>query len=143
MRAIVDACADAGLDPADIDGFVSYGDDKNEPVRLMSELRTKELNWSMTVFGGGGIAGAFADAAAAIISGQAKAVVVFRALVQDVSGRLSAAVMAHHLNRHMVAAGIVAPAQVCAMRAQRLFDYHGVPKYRRGISQGLLLSWQP
>jgi acetyl-CoA acetyltransferase len=34
--------------------------------------------------------------------------------------------MAHHLNDHMVAGGIVAPAQVCAMRAQRLFEYHGV-----------------
>ncbi|WP_176593685.1 transporter [Sphingobium sp. EM0848] len=129
-HAIVDACEDAGLAPADVDGFVTYGDDKNEPARLMSALGTKELNWSMAVLGGGGggIAGAFADAAAAIISGQAKAVVIFRALVQDMSGRLSAAVMAHHLNRHMVAAGIVAPAQVCAMRAQRLFEYHGVPE---------------
>ncbi len=129
-HAIVDACKDAGLDPADVDGFVTYGDDKNEPARLMSALGTRELNWSMAVFGGGGggIAGAFADAAAAIISGQAKAVVIFRALVQDMSGRLSAAVMAHHLNRHMVAAGIVAPAQVCAMRAQRLFEYHRVPE---------------
>lgn len=37
VHAIVDACAEAGLDPADVDGFVSYGDDKNEPVRLMPE----------------------------------------------------------------------------------------------------------
>ncbi len=130
VRAIVDACEDAGFNPADIDGFVSYGDDKNEPVRLMPDLGTKELNWSSQVWGGGGggIAGTFGLAAAAILTGQAKAVVIFRALVERNSGRLSAAVMEHHLNDHMVAGGMVAPAQFCAMRAQRLFEYHGVPQ---------------
>ena len=129
-QAIVDACDDAGFDPADIDGFVSYGDDKNEPVRLMSDLGTKELNWNAAVWGGGGggIAGTFGLAAAAILTGQAKAVVIYRALVEGNSGRLSAAVMAHHLNDHMVGVGILAPAQVCAMRAQRMFEYHGVPQ---------------
>lgn len=130
VRAIVDACEDAGFDPADVDGFVSYGDDHNEPVRLMPDLGTKELNWSAQVWGGGGggIAGTFGLASAAILTGQAKAVVIFRALAEGNSGRLAAAVMAHHLNDHMVGVGMVAPAQVCAMRAQRLFDYHGVPK---------------
>lgn len=130
VRAIVDACEDAGFDPADIDGFVSYGDDKNEPVRLMPDLGTKSLSWSAQVWGGGGggVAGAFGLAAAAILTGQARAVVVFRALVEGNSGRLSAAVMAHHLNDHMVSAGMLAPAQICAMRAQRLFEHHGVPR---------------
>ena len=130
VRAIVDACEDAGLDPADVDGFVSYGDDHNEPIRLMPDLGTKELNWSAQVWGGGGggIAGTFGLASAAILTGQAKAVVIFRALAEGNSGRLAAAVMAHHLNDHMVGVGMVAPAQVCAMRAERLFDYHGVPK---------------
>ena len=41
VQTIVDACEDAGFDPALIDGFVSYGDDKNEPVRLMPDLGTK------------------------------------------------------------------------------------------------------
>lgn len=129
VQTIVDACEDAGFDPADVDGFVSYGDDKNEPVRLMPDLGTKVLNWSAQVWGGGGggIAGAFGLAAAAILTGQARAVVIFRALVEGNSGRLSAAVMAHHLNDHMVSAGMVAPAQVCAMRAQRMFEHHGVP----------------
>lgn len=129
VGAIVDACEDAGLDPADVDGFVSYGDDKNEPVRLMPDLGTKELNWSGQIWGGGGggIAGTFGMAASAILTGQARAVVIFRALVEGSSGRLSAAVMAHHLNDHMVGSGTLAPAQVCAMRAQRLFEYHGVP----------------
>lgn len=130
VEAILDACAEAGFDPAEIDGFASYGDDKNEPVRLMPELGTKELRWSSTVFGGGGggIAAAFGNAAAAIVSGQANAVIVFRALVEGSSGRMSAAVMAHHLNDHMLAAGLVSPAQVCAIRANRLFRHHGVPE---------------
>lgn len=129
VEAILAACADAGFDPAGIDGFVSYGDDKNEPVRLMPELGIRELTWSAAVWGGGGggIAGAFGVAASAILSGQASAVVIFRALVEGSSGRMSAAVMAHHLNDHMLAAGIVSPAQVCAIRANRLFEKHGVP----------------
>lgn len=128
VEAILDACEDAGFDPADIDGFVSYGDDRNEPVRLMPELGTRALRWSSAVWGGGGggIAGAFGNAAAAIVSGQASAVVIFRALVEGDSGRLSAAVMAHHLNDHLLASGLVSPAQLCALRANRLFHHHGV-----------------
>src|SRR3546814_14875548 len=101
---MVDACEDAGFDPADVDGFVAYGDDKNEPVRLMSDLGTKELCWSTQIWGGGGggIAGAFGVAAAAIETGQASAVVVFRTLVQADSGRLSGAVMRHHRNDHQI-----------------------------------------
>ncbi|MCH7629645.1 MAG: transporter [Proteobacteria bacterium] len=128
VEAILDACAEAGLDPAEVDGFVSYGDDKNEPVRLMGDLGTRRLSYSAAVWGGGGggIAGAFGVAAGAILSGQASAVIVFRALAEGASGRMSAAVMAHHLNDHLLAAGLVAPAQMCAIRAQRLFEHHGV-----------------
>lgn len=130
VRAIVDAAEDAGIDPSEIDGFASYGDDKNEPVRLMSDLGTLDLCWHSQVFGGGGggIAGAIGQAAAAIISGQATTVAVFRALVQDNSGRLSAAVMAHHLNDHITGVGLTAPAVECAMRAQRMMEFYGVPQ---------------
>jgi acetyl-CoA acetyltransferase len=130
VEAILAACEEAGFDPADVDGFVSYGDDKNEPVRLMPELGTRELRLSTTVWGGGGggIAATFGLAAGAILTGQAKAVVIFRALAEGNSGRMSKAVMAHHLNDHMIASGAVSPAQYCAMRAMRLFEYHGVPR---------------
>jgi len=139
VRAIVDACEDAGFNPAEVDGFVSYGDDKNEPVRLMPDLGTRELRFNAQMWGGGGggIAGAFGIAAAAIATGQASAVVVFRALVQDNSGRMSAAVMRHHLNDHLVGAGLVAPAQICALRAQRLYEYHKVPK---SVAEELVLA---
>lgn len=128
VEAVLDACKDAGFNPAEVDGFVSYGDDKNEPVRLMPELGTKELHWSASVWGGGGggIAGAFGLAASAILSGQARAVIVFRALVEGASGRMSAAVMAHHLNDHLLAAGMTSPAQLCALRANRLFHHYGI-----------------
>lgn len=130
VQSIIDACDDAGFEPANIDGFASYGDDKNEPVRLMQDLGIRELTWASQVFGGGGggIAGAIGQAVGAIETGQASAVIIFRALVQRDSGRLSAAVMAHHLNAHMKAVGLVSPAQACALRAQRMFEYHGVPK---------------
>jgi len=130
VEAIVAACDEAGFDPADIDGFVSYGDDKNEPVRLMPELGMRELRWSSQIWGGGGggIAAAFGVAASAILTGQASAVVVFRALVEGSSGRMSAAVMAHHLNDHLLASGVVSPAQACAIRAMRLYEHHGVPR---------------
>src|SRR5258706_16372524 len=96
----------------------------------MSDLGTKELCWSSQVWGGGGggIAGAFGLAAAAIVSGQASAIIVFRTLVQNNSGRLSGAVMAHHLNDHLLGAGLISPAQPCALRAQRMFEHHRVPK---------------
>lgn len=131
LHAIVDACEDAGFDPREVDGFVTYGDDRhNEPVRLMPDLGTRELRWSSQVWGGGGggIAAAFGVAASAILSGQATAVIVFRTLVQNNSGRLSGAVMAHHMNDHLLGAGLVSPAQPCALRAQRMFEHHGVPK---------------
>src|SRR5437868_5968912 len=78
LKAIVAAAEDAGMDPADIDGFCSFGDDENEPVKLMHDLGTKELRWSSSVWGGGGggICAAVQQAAAAIITGQARAVVV-------------------------------------------------------------------
>lgn len=128
IGAIIDACTDAGIDPASIDGFVSYGGDTNEPPRLMHDLGTRELRWSAQVWGGGGggIAGVFGQAAAAIAAGQAETVVVYRAMVQGDSGRMSSAVMAHHLNDHLIGAGLLAPAQECAMRAQRMMEHYGV-----------------
>jgi acetyl-CoA acetyltransferase len=126
VRAIVDACQDAGIDPADVDGFVSYGDDGNQPDRLMSDLGTKEIHLSTAVWGGGGggLLGAFELAATSLAAGQTRAVVVYRALVQGQSGRMSAAVMAHHMNDHFVGAGMVSPAQICALRAQRMVQQH-------------------
>lgn len=126
VRAMVAACDDAGIDPAGIDGFVSYGNDHNPPDQLMGELGTRELHFSSMVWGagGGGLLAAFEQAAMAIATGQAEVVAVYRAISQGTSGRLANAVIAHHVSDHAVAAGVVTPAIVCALRAQRMLIEH-------------------
>ena len=122
VKAVLNACADAGVDPHEIDGFCSYGDDRNEGVELAAALGCNELRWSSLVWGGGGggLCGAFAQAAAAIISGQARRVIVLRGHAQAGAARLMTAVSLEHMNVHFRAHGVVSPTQVCALRAQRL-----------------------
>jgi acetyl-CoA acetyltransferase len=127
MRAIVDACGSAGIDPRDIDGFVSYGSDRNDGQKLVSGLGTRELrfdalNWSH----GGGIPGAVGLAAAAIIAGQAEVVAVYRAMAEGTSGRLRVAVAQNDTAAQYLVNGIDGPAQSCALRSTRLFEAEGV-----------------
>src|ERR1700731_882097 len=93
LRAILAACADAGVPPARIDGFVSYADDRNSSVRLAAALGIDELRWSTMQWGGGGGggSGAIQQAAAAIACGFAECVVVFRALAPGEFGRFGQA----------------------------------------------------
>jgi acetyl-CoA acetyltransferase len=129
LRAIVAACLDAGLDPAEIDGFVSYGADRNEGQKMMPALGVREirfaaLNWSH----GGGVPGALGLAAAAIVAGQAEVVVVYRALAESSGRRLRVAVAQDDTAAQYLVNGMDAPAQICAMRAQRLIEADGVPR---------------
>jgi hypothetical protein len=119
----------AGIDPADIDGFVSYGADLQDGPRLTAPLGTKELRWSSLVWGGGGggSAGAIAQAEAAIVSGQADTVVVYRATAESTSGRLSSAVSQGVFGVAYRAHGVDAPAQALGLRTQRLLEADGVP----------------
>jgi hypothetical protein len=91
--AIQRAVADAGLELADIDGFVSYLDQRNTPVRLARALGLKELRWTGIPWAGGGnsMAAAVQITDAAVSSGHARHVVVFRALAQARFGRFGQA----------------------------------------------------
>ena len=129
LRAIVDACADAGISPRDVDGFVSYGSERNDGQRLMPALGTKDMRFDALVWShGGGIPGAVGLAAAAIISGQADIVVVYRALAERSNRRLRVAVAQDDTSAQYMINGIDAPAQICAMRSQRMIEYEGVPR---------------
>src|SRR4029079_14316922 len=77
LRAVVAAAEDSGIDTRDIDGFVSWGSEKNAGQNLMSGLGMRGLkNGGLMWVHGGGSAGAFGLAASAIATEQAEIVVV-------------------------------------------------------------------
>ena len=74
------AIADAGLTPADIDGSVTFQQDANDELPVMTNLGIPQLGFSSrTRGGGGGSCATIQHAAAAVTSGQARAVLVWRA----------------------------------------------------------------
>lgn len=127
LQAILRACEDAGADPRAVDGFVSYAGDSSEGLAMGAALGVHELRWSTQVWGGGGgaVAAAVNCAAAAVHSGQANCVAVYRGLSEATDGR--GAYNKGHMGHLYAAHGMLAPAQVCAMRTQRMLEVDGVP----------------
>ena len=131
LKAILAACTDAGLDPREIDGFASYGNDRNEPSRLAAALGVHRLRHASMQWGGGGggCAAAVANGAAAIASGLAQCVVVYRALSQGQFGRFGQQVGENALAGEMAYQtphGVIAPPQKFALRIARFMHEHGV-----------------
>lgn len=46
LQAILAACEDAGLDPSDIDGYASYSNDRNDPIRLSAAIGNDHIGFS-------------------------------------------------------------------------------------------------
>ncbi len=133
LQAILAACADAGVDPRDIDGFCSYSNDRNEPSRLAAALGIRDLKLSNMQWGGGGGGGsaAIGMGAAAIVSGFADCVVVFRALAQGQFQRFGAAAPTRTINGDQAFAapyGVMSPAQRYAMKAMRFMHEHQIER---------------
>ena len=131
LNAIVNACADAGIDPKTVDGFASYSNDRSDPSRLAAALGCHELRFANMQWGGGGGggSGAIANAAAAIHSGLAETVVVFRALAQGQFGRFGQGPRRNSVGgegAHTVPYGLMSPAQMFAMKVVRFMHAHGV-----------------
>ncbi|KOS55807.1 thiolase C-terminal domain-containing protein [Rhodococcus rhodochrous] len=140
LEVILEACADAGINPREIDGFVSYAGGANDGAIIGGALLIDELRWSNMMWGGGGgsVAAAITNAATAIATGQAECVVVYRAMTQADTGRLGYA--KYHYGSHFLAHGIGSPAQICAMRTQRMLEHGGVP--RSAMRSLVLASYQ-
>jgi acetyl-CoA acetyltransferase len=140
LRAIVAACADAGIDPREVDGFASYSNDRNDPSRLAAALGLPELRFSNMQWGGGGGGGAAAvgNAAAAIAAGFADCVVVFRALAQGQFQRFGAAPPSATVSGEPALTfpyGLMSPAQRFAMRVMRFMHENRVdPSAQRAIA---------
>jgi acetyl-CoA acetyltransferase len=131
LKAILAACADAGLDPRAIDGFASYSDDRNDASRLAAALGTRHLRTATMQWGGGGggCCAAVANGAAAIAAGLADCVVVFRALAQGQHGRFGQVAGIDTVSgekAYLMPYGVLSPPQRFAMRVRRFMHEHGV-----------------
>src|SRR5207244_3505892 len=75
------ALADAGLDPADVDGLVTFTMDSTAEIALARELGLGDLRFFSHVgYGGGAACGCVPQAVLAITAGIADVVVCYRAL---------------------------------------------------------------
>lgn len=122
LQAIVGACEEAGVAPSEVNGFATYSEDRQQGPLLMQELGTMDLHWSSMVHGGGGggIPAAVGMAAAAIMSGQASIIAVYRAIAEREFGRFNTSIELMHTDPHFTAHGVVAPAQFVGFRSQPL-----------------------
>jgi acetyl-CoA acetyltransferase len=132
-EAIGAAIADAGLKPSDIDGIAKYTMDNNDPIDIARNLGIPHLRYFAEVAygGGGGPVGTIMLAAMAVATGQAKAVVAFRAM-NERSGRGTprfgqaptsegAAGVYSYLNPY----GLFSPAQMVGLAARRHMHLYG------------------
>jgi acetyl-CoA acetyltransferase len=131
LKAILAACADAGIDPHDVDGFVSFANDRNDPTRLAAALGVHELRLFQMVWGAGGAGGsaAVSAAAAAVATGQARCVVVHRALAQGQFYRFGAVPTGPTVTGGGALSapyGLLSAAQSFALRMNRFVHEHGV-----------------
>ncbi len=86
-EASLAAIQDAGLEPSDIDGIVTTTADTNPEAVLMECLGINDITWLGRPPGGGNVASAVVGmAAAAIVSGAARSVLIYRAF-NERSGR--------------------------------------------------------
>jgi acetyl-CoA acetyltransferase len=94
MEAVLTACADAGVDVADVDGmcrFVAPFETVTE-AQLVRGLGIRELSWfTQAAHGGEALGAVVMHAAAAVGAGLASTVVVYRALSQSKGGRFGRA----------------------------------------------------
>jgi acetyl-CoA acetyltransferase len=81
VEASLAALADAGLEPEDVDGLVTFSMDNNDEQAVARNLGIRALTFfGRTSAGGGGGPGTVALAVSAVLTGKAKTVICYRAM---------------------------------------------------------------
>jgi len=143
-EAIVAALADAGLSAGDVDGLVSYTIDPVEETELVRAVGIEEIGFSSRVpYGGGGSQGVLLHAAAAIASGAAEVVVVYRAIKARSGNRFGrASVAGTPTSSHSGTTasqwcspfGVLTPASWMSLNATRYMHEFGVESADFGLA---------
>lgn len=133
LKAIRAACDDAGIDVRDVDGFSSFHNERSSSIRLAAALGIRELRYSNLQWngGGGGGAAALGNAAAAVATGLAECVVVFRSLSQGEFGRYGTGSSAPTVRGDAAFEapyGVLTPAHRFAMRAMRFMEENRIER---------------
>jgi acetyl-CoA acetyltransferase len=128
-EAVRAAISEAGLEPSDIDGMVTFTQDPNDELALMRSVGIPELRWtSRTPFGGGGASATVQQASAAVASGAADAVVIYRAFNERSGqrfGQPSSGITAPGQNFHFPY-GLDTPAKMFALWFQHYMNRYGL-----------------
>ena len=128
-QAIVAAIKDAGITAQDIDGFASFSNDANEAPLMQVALGVPRMRWSSMVWGGGGggSIAALSQACAAVESGQANAVVVYRGLCQGQSRRFGRMGYGRTHGNFVYPFGLFAPSMMLSLQMRRYMHlYPGI-----------------
>jgi acetyl-CoA acetyltransferase len=138
LRLAVEACeaaiADAGLEPAQVDGMVTYTQDTNPEIEIARNLGVGELSFFSRIHHGGGAAcGTVQQAVLAVHAGVADYVVCYRAFNERSGHRFGAGVqgrapVANAEQAHFAwyaPFGLLTPAQWVAMFGTRYMHEYG------------------
>lgn len=127
-QAVVQAARDAGIAPADLDGLASFSDDANAAPLMAVALGMSRLRWSSMVWGGGGggSMGALAQACAAVESGQARAVAVYRGLCQGQGRRFGRFYAARPGSSFVNPFGLFSPPSMLALLVRRFMHLYPI-----------------
>ena len=128
------ALRDAGIEPAEVGGMVSFSSDTNPDIDIARSLGMGDLSFFSRIhYGGGAAAGTVQQAALAVQSGVADVVVCYRAFNERSGNRFGAGVqgrppMANAESAHLASylpVGLLTPASWVAMAAQRYLHVNG------------------
>lgn len=134
-EAVKAAIDDAGLQPSDVDGFVTFTQDENDELDLLRSVGIPRARWaSRTSFGGGGSAATTQQAAAAVVSGMADAVVIYRAFNERSGQRFGqpAQMQLAPFNLYLPF-GLDTPAKMYSLWFQRYMDTYGLSNADFGL----------
>jgi acetyl-CoA acetyltransferase len=133
-EAVTAAIADAGLEPSDVDGLVSYTAETNPEIEVARHTGIGELrHFSRVHYGGGAACATVAQAAMAVVTGTADVVVCYRAFNERSGRRFGAGVQDHAVAgtaeqsnfSYSTPFGLLTPASWVAMCAQRYMHLSG------------------
>ena len=140
-EAVAAAVADAGLTPADIDGAVTFAMDVNDELAVMRCAGIPSLRFTARTRGGGGGACATVQlASAAVASGAADAVVVYRAFNERSGRRFGQPISENNKSRVVppgwnwyLPFGLDTPAKVYSLWYQRYMHRYDVTNVDFGL----------